>query len=429
LITIYDRNYPATPEGLKKYINNCFAYWRNKINEKHGIKTGHLNDTNLSRAQKILRGDFGVVPSLKADLKELNESLIELTQEQYRYLSMLNQNPRLIISGRAGTGKTLIGVEHAKRLAVKGKKVLILFYNKLIAHNIKEKFTDEELEHIDINNFHNFINEIVLKYKEEETQNYDKNYFNEILPSEFLDYVGFSDYQNYYDALIVDEGQDLIKNNYLFCMDEILKGGLDKGNWLFFHDPAQNIYNDEFEDSLQLLENYRPVSLNLTINCRNTKEIGDYNTTLTEFDTGEEFRIDGGKVNLHSYSTQAEQRKKVLNIVKNLLSEGIKPGEIVILSQNKLENSFLDNNNIFKEVAPFVDLREDISKYHSEDHLKFSTIHSFKGLESNVVILTDLDDTESNYSRLINYTAVSRAKILLHVLYNEDLKSKLVKSL
>ncbi len=124
---------------------------------------------------------------------------------------MLNQNPRLIISGRAGTGKTLIGVEHAKRLAVKGKKVLVLFYNKLIAHNIKEKFTDEELEHIDINNFHNFINEVVLKYKKEETQNYDKNYFNEILPSEFLDYVGFSDYQNHYDALIVDEGQDLIK--------------------------------------------------------------------------------------------------------------------------------------------------------------------------------------------------------------------------
>ena len=74
----------------------------------------------------------------------------------------------------------------------------------------------------------------------------------------------------------------------------------------------------------------------------------------------------------------------------------------------------------------FIDLTKDMSKYHSEEHLKFSTIHSFKGLESNVVILTDLDDTESNYSRLINYTAVSRAKILLHVLYNKNIEAKLI---
>ena len=51
------------------------------------------------------------------------------------------------------------------------------------------------------------------------------------------------------------------------------------------------------------------------------------------------------------------------------------------------------------------------------DYVKFSTIRKFKGLESKVVILCDVDDINSEKSRNLNYVAVSRAKTLLYVLH------------
>ena len=53
-----------------------------------------------------------------------------------------------------------------------------------------------------------------------------------------------------------------------------------------------------------------------------------------------------------------------------------------------------------------------------KDEITFSTIQGFKGLESPVIILCDVDDLESN--QLLNYVAISRTKELLYVLLNEN---------
>ena len=50
----------------------------------------------------------------------------------------------------------------------------------------------------------------------------------------------------------------------------------------------------------------------------------------------------------------------------------------------------------------------------------FSTIQSFKGLDSKVVILSGLEDIpEENYSKFI-YIAATRARVLLYVLKNSQ---------
>lgn len=418
---IFDQNYSIDPAGLEKFVTDSIGYWRNKLKKLHNIETRYLNDSMIQSAKKLLRSDFGIVPSLKSEMEDLNNEILELTNEQYKYLSMLDQNSRFIISGRAGSGKTLMAVERAKKLALKGNKVLLLFYNKLISNNIKNKFSKSELEFITVDNFHNFIFNIVQKFKNDKDVNYNSKFFSEKLPEEFLEYIEFSQKNNYYDYLIVDEGQDLIKDNYLLCLDSILKAGLDDGNWIFFHDPAQNLYNDEFKESLIVLNEYRPVAMHLSINCRNAKKIANCNNKLTEIDCGSEFRVDGGDVEFLSYQSNKDQQKKVKNIVKNLISENINLGDIVILSPNKYEKSFLKGENIFKSTE-VVDLTKNMDKYPSDNILKFSTVHSFKGLESNIVILTDIDQINSDYSRIINYTAISRAKIKLYLLYDKELE-------
>lgn len=47
--------------------------------------------------------------------------------------------------------------------------------------------------------------------------------------------------------IVLDEGQDIIKPDYLYSLDLLLKGGLEKGRWAVFYDDKQNIYNPEYE--------------------------------------------------------------------------------------------------------------------------------------------------------------------------------------
>ena len=49
-------------------------------------------------------------------------------------------NPRVVVHGAAGTGKTILAQELARRLAAGGKSVLLLFYNRGIAKQVGSAF-------------------------------------------------------------------------------------------------------------------------------------------------------------------------------------------------------------------------------------------------------------------------------------------------
>lgn len=50
--------------------------------------------------------------------------------------------------------------------------------------------------------------------------------------------------------------------------------------------------------------------------------------------------------------------------------------------------------------------------------VRFSTISGFKGLDSKVLVLIDVDGFTATQMRLLNYVAISRASSLLYVLYD-----------
>ena len=49
--------------------------------------------------------------------------------------------------------------------------------------------------------------------------------------------------------------------------------------------------------------------------------------------------------------------------------------------------------------------------------IRYETYMRFKGCESDVVILLDVDPKDDRWSKNALYTAISRAKFLLYVLY------------
>ena len=55
-------------------------------------------------------------------------------------LNFLEEQKTAVINGAAGTGKTLVAIEKAKRHACKGEKVLFLRYNNLLKTHLAEHY-------------------------------------------------------------------------------------------------------------------------------------------------------------------------------------------------------------------------------------------------------------------------------------------------
>ena len=104
---------------------------------------GPLNKSKLPDAAdvrymaSILRGDFDCAVAMSVQLRNANEALIALTKEQYRCLDQLDDNPRCLIQGPAGTGKTLLAIEEVKKFAARGDKVALSEVNSQIRHAVQ----------------------------------------------------------------------------------------------------------------------------------------------------------------------------------------------------------------------------------------------------------------------------------------------------
>src|SRR2546430_989569 len=108
-----------------------------------------------------VRGDFDLRPSLRARIARVNSELLKLTVEEFRVLDGLAENDRAIVSGGAGTGKTLLAVEEAIRLEKQGARVLLCCYNRQLARFLERVV--EEKSGITAATLHAFMREIIQR--------------------------------------------------------------------------------------------------------------------------------------------------------------------------------------------------------------------------------------------------------------------------
>jgi hypothetical protein len=425
---VFDARKPY--EEFESYITGVFSYWRNRLESKYGFTGGYLSPTQVSKAVNYLRGDFGFVPSLGYIVEKTEEKLLALTKEQADRLAIAAENPRIVLKGGAGTGKTILSLEYARRRALVGKKVLFLCFNHNLGNHLKnviQKTCPQPEGNLTIETFHGYIIKELNEhgYMPPVSAERNEEFYSHVVPEIFLEMTKQPWYERRYDTLVIDEGQDLLGLENLMCLDAMLDGGLKHGNWHLCYDPNQNIYNSEFDTGISLLMEYHPTLLGLDTNCRNTRPVGIYNTLFTGMKPARFFRVDGENVVKEAYNDFSDERKKILKTVKRLIGQGIKPGSICLLSRFKYENSCLQGENIFKDVARFQNITNLDPRYIVDDSIKFCTIHSFKGLEAPVVLLIDVEGFRDPVARHLNYTGMSRATSLLYVFYNRKCENEL----
>ena len=147
------------------------------------------------------------VPMVEQILEE-EAALIELTNEQSLALARLGRNRRLVVYGCAGSGKTMLAVEHAKRLEREGERVLFVCFNRGLAEHLRRT---ERRSGVSFFTFHALCTHLGRRAKVKLPQ-YARGaappeYFEDELPDALIDAIGILGDQ--YDALIVDEAQDL----------------------------------------------------------------------------------------------------------------------------------------------------------------------------------------------------------------------------
>jgi superfamily I DNA/RNA helicase len=219
-----------------------------------------------------------------------------------------------------------------------------------------------------------------------------------------------------YDFLVVDEAQDLMSPEFFSVLDLLLKGGIEGGSWMLCVDPAQTIYNSQFDETVMGWLQKLGTQLHLDENCRNTKQIAAYVSGISRVVPERLVAVSGPAVEIDYFDDFAEYgrllRKHLNNLIADFREMSIPSKEIVVLTFVNGAIEELDEATKSKFLLPVV----HYSQRSDRAEVTWSSVHAFKGLEAVAVIVVVNGDISDEEQRKLFYVAGSRARARLVVL-------------
>lgn len=388
----------------RTWVDNAFQYWGDQSSGYSPI-----GRRGVEVVRQIFARSFMVAPLLSSRLADQEVRRLSLTKDQIRVLDFLRSHRRVAVSGGAGTGKTVLALEKARRLASEGFKTLLTCYNRQLADHLSRQCIG--LENIDVMSFHQLCSRQIEKVKRQTDR--DLIYEAKVTyPGQNLYDVHFPNALAYsleiledrFEAIVCDEGQDF-REEYWVPL-ELLLTDYDQSPFYVFYDDNQNIYARAGTFPIQ------EEPFNLTTNCRNTTQI--HNLAYAHYkgvpvdppdNVGEDVQFERVK------GLEAQAKKINARIVDLIARENVSPGDIVVLVGDALHKA--DYYGVLKKLSlpkPAVWAEEGYSR---ENAVLIDTIQRFKGLESAVVILWGLDGVDLRSSEELLYVGMSRAKSML----------------
>ncbi|KAA9151700.1 AAA family ATPase [Microbacterium lushaniae] len=361
----------------------------------------------------LLRPNFemGVVAG---DVRTAREhQLVRFVEEQYAALDAMSENAAVLFTGPAGSGKTFLAMEAARREVAMGKNGRLICFNGLLGGRLASDMP--HAPRLKVGTFHRQLLDITgLRVPNDA----DDAFWKSELPDRALELLLGSDDEPA-DFLVIDEVQDLLIEPYLDVLDVMVRGGLESGRVLLFGDfERQAIFDDG--QGRHLLNTRMPhlPSHRLTVNCRNLPRIGYSVNIFSGLSPGyEKFRRDDDGANpvWLKYSQGANQAPQLREAVQALREENFELAEIVVLSPlGRTSAAATTTDPWLKGLLDPVDGRPP-----AKGRLRYTTIQAFKGLEAPAVIVTDLDRGLVPNFESILYVGLTRATDRLYGVVEE----------
>jgi hypothetical protein len=370
---------------------------------------GKPTSSDIERLARSLRPGFLATQTTKDAAESRSRLLERYLIEQLEVLEATTRNQQILLSGAAGTGKTHVALEYARREHSDGKTILFLCFNNLLSKHLRTEAARFGLTDV-VSTIHALMLKISgLRVPHEAPD----SWWNVVLPAAAIEKLLVDDSQlPTFDVLVVDEAQDLVTPQNMDFIDLLVSGGVGGVRSFICGDfEGQGIFSDGIA-ARHLSEMLQPraVILELHTNCRNTMRIGHYTNTYAGLAPGyNKFRRpdDGIKPSLRLYGADSSSEKELVILLRMFLDENFAPQEIVILSRRK-------DSTCARATSPW--LRDRLGRdIQDSKKIRWGTIHEFKGLEAAVVIVTDCDlDLQGGHNAFL-YIAMTRATSRLGV--------------
>lgn len=368
---------------FSNWLDNLMRYYQKKLGATAAYR---MNSETLRRLTGLLRPEFERQSSIAGELDTAEMTLRTLTDEQCHVVDIVEANERVLCSGGAGTGKTFLALDLARRSLAADKTVMFCCSSVWL-----RQFLDVQLAHPKMK---------VLTVDQARRA---------LTKSPKV------------DVLIVDEAQDMMNLDDLDVLDRSVTGGLTAGSWAFFFDSNNQtgLIGRWDPKALEFLQSFGAMHVPLTRNCRNTRPIVEEIVRQTKCNMGVVNQGNGPAVQTIFVSTSQAIEKALEESLARLLESGVAPSNITILSPFSWAESSVSrlSDHLLRTI---VQLDEFSMREFPPNRVSFARVHDFKGLENTAVIFTDLDASVlvQNPPSVL-YVGMSRARAYLLLLLNK----------
>ena len=335
-----------------------------------------------------------LIPKLLEVKDPATEKFLQIwfTEGQYAALSLTEDNPRCLVTGVAGTGKTLLAIKLAKQRADEGEEVLILCRTTLQS-----------------------------KYLRRALEDYTGNVFVHRTGPE----TKFAVPEREFDYLIVDEAHTLAHDDvFLNKIDGTLSswGGLTDGRWTMFIDFTSAVLFEggvrQTEDAIMNnIKKYclQPAMHKLRVVCRSTRQIADSIERIApDYDPE---RILKYAANYYAtkyiYWRNEDEIETILSDYANRVAEFGESSDTIVLWIYGNKNPRVKQN--WKDIL-------------EEKGIEHDSTARLQGMEKDYVALVVQPSQGSNrkfyneYTKYILYEGMSRARLGLTVITPRSFK-------
>lgn len=352
-----------------------------------------------------------IAPDLGGTLEAARRNVVRLDARQRAIIECVDDNDRFRVHGPAGTGKSLLALETARRWAdAKGRNVLLVCFNRMLRERLEAAVASWPVLQgsVTVKHFHGLVFEALealgradaLPPADASTD--EKRTFWEVDAPPAIAEALEQELLPLYDALVVDEAQDLAAEWWLYLSLVLRDPDLDP--LVAFYDPAQAVFARPSAVPSSLF------TLRLRENYRNPRSVVETLARLSDTELrAHPLAAEGEPVRVYEGLSPRKVVRKLEELVAAYLRDGLRPEELVILGPHRRANACIAG----VEHLAGVPITDALHEQHGQ--LLYASVPAFKGLDAPVVFFVDVDASHARCDAGVRYVGASRATHALHV--------------